>query len=125
MVGEVPRELNGSFYRCGGDHLYPTMENDNLNNGDGVMAAFHFEDGYVDFIQRYVKTERFLLERKNRRRLYGAYRNGYADAPETAAPTATTPATPPPGCTTASSTPCARTPSLTTRPDHPGDAGAA
>jgi carotenoid cleavage dioxygenase len=84
VVGEVPRELNGSFYRCGGDHLYPTMENDNLNNGDGVMAAFHFEDGYVDFIQRYVKTERFLLERKNRRRLYGAYRNGFADAPETA-----------------------------------------
>ncbi|MEO6340235.1 MAG: carotenoid oxygenase family protein [Caulobacteraceae bacterium] len=84
VVGEVPRELNGSFYRCGGDHLYPTMENDNLNNGDGVMAAFHFEDGYVDFIQRYVKTERFLLERKNRRRLYGAYRNGYADDPQTA-----------------------------------------
>ena len=84
VVGEVPRELNGSFYRCGGDHLYPTMAGDNLNNGDGVMAAFHFEDGYVDFIQRYVKTERFLLERKNRRRLYGHYRNGFADAPETA-----------------------------------------
>ena len=84
VVGEVPRELNGSFYRCGGDTLYPTMQNDNLNNGDGVMAAFHFEDGYVDFIQRYVKTERFLLERKTRRRLYGAYRNAYTDDPSTA-----------------------------------------
>ena len=78
-LGEVPRELKGSFYRCGGDTLYPTMKGDNLNNGDGVLAAFHFEDGYVDFIQRYVKTERFLLERKNRRRLYGAYRNEYTD----------------------------------------------
>lgn len=84
VIGEVPKELNGSFYRCGGDTLYPTMEGDNLNNGDGVMAAFHFEDGYVDFIQRYVKTERFLLERKNRRRLYGAYRNAYTDDPSTA-----------------------------------------
>ena len=78
VIGDVPQELNGSFYRCGGDTLYPTMENDNLNNGDGVMAAFHFEDGYVDFIQRYVKTERFLLERANRRRLFGAYRNAHA-----------------------------------------------
>ena len=84
VLGEVPRELNGSFYRCGGDTLYPTMQNDNLNNGDGVMAAFHFQDGYVDFIQRYVKTERFLLERKTRRRLYGAYRNAYTDDPSTA-----------------------------------------
>ena len=83
VVGEVPRELNGSMYRCGGDTAYPTMQGDNLNNGDGVMAAFHFEDGYVDFIQRYVKTERFLLERKNRRRLFGAYRNPYADDPIT------------------------------------------
>jgi carotenoid cleavage dioxygenase len=84
VIGEVPRELSGSFYRCGGDTAYPTMENDNLNNGDGVMAAFHFQDGCVDFIQRYVKTERYLLERKNRRRLYGLYRNGYTDQPETA-----------------------------------------
>ena len=84
VLGEVPRELNGSFFRCGGDTLYPTLENDNLNNGDGVMAAFHFEDGYVDFIQRYVKTERFLLERKNRRRLYGHYRDPYADDAATA-----------------------------------------
>jgi carotenoid cleavage dioxygenase-like enzyme len=83
VLGEVPRELNGSFYRCGGDTLYPTMQNDNLNNGDGVMAAFHFEDGYVDFIQRYVKTERFLMERRNRRRLFGAYRNAYTDDPST------------------------------------------
>ncbi len=84
VVGEVPKELNGSFFRCGGDTLYPTMQNDNLNNGDGVMAAFHFEAGDVDFIQRYVKTERFLLERKNRRRLYGAYRNAYTDSAATA-----------------------------------------
>ena len=84
VVGEIPKELNGSMFRCGGDTLYPTLENDNLNNGDGVMAAFHFEDGYVDFIQRYVKTERFLLERANRRRLYGLYRNAHTDDPATA-----------------------------------------
>ena len=83
VVGEVPKELNGSFYRCGGDTLYPTLQNDNLNNGDGVMAAFHFENGDVDFIQRYVKTERFLMERKARRRLFGHYRNAYTDDPST------------------------------------------
>jgi carotenoid cleavage dioxygenase len=83
IEGEVPKALQGSFYRCGADRLYPTLENDNLNNGDGVMAAFHFENGYVDFTQRYVKTERFLLERKHRRRLFGAYRNANTDHPLT------------------------------------------
>ena len=68
VLGAIPRELRGSFFRCGGDTAYPTLKNDNVNNGDGMMAVFHFEDGQVDFRQRYVKTERFVLERKNRRR---------------------------------------------------------
>ena len=84
VVGQIPKELRGSFFRCGGDTAYPTLKNDNVNNGDGMMAVFHFEDGHVDFRQRYVKTERFLLERKNRRRLYGAYRTGFADDASTA-----------------------------------------
>jgi carotenoid cleavage dioxygenase-like enzyme len=83
VIGDIPTEIAGSFFRCGGDALYPTLPGDNLNNGDGVMAAFHFDHGNVDFTQRYVHTERYLLERKHRRRLYGHYRTAVADDPLT------------------------------------------
>lgn len=79
VVGEIPAELNGSLYRVGPDTLYPTRDGDVIINGDGMVSAFTFADGHVDFRCRYVKTERYLRERAARKRLYGAYRNAYTD----------------------------------------------
>lgn len=84
VVGRIPEELNGSYYRLGPDRAYPTLPNDVLINGDGVISSFRFENGYADFRCRYVKTERLLRERAARRRLYGKYRNAFTDDPSTA-----------------------------------------
>lgn len=51
-------------------------------NGDGMLHAVRFENGHADLQTRYVRTERFKLERQARRALYGAYRNPYTDSPE-------------------------------------------
>ena len=83
VVGEIPSALNGSLYRAGPDTFYPTLEGDVIVNGDGMVSAFRFEDGHVDFKCRYVRTERYLTERRARRRLYGKYRNPYTDDPIT------------------------------------------
>ena len=83
VFGEVPRELNGRFYRAGPDRQYPTLDGDIIINGDGIVSMFRFENGHVDFKSRYVKTERLLRERAARRRLYGKYRNPYTDDPST------------------------------------------
>ncbi|MBL8552140.1 MAG: carotenoid oxygenase family protein [Hyphomonadaceae bacterium] len=79
VIGEIPKGLNGSLYRCGPDTQYPTLDGDFIINGDGMVSMFRFEDGHVDFRCRYVKTARLLAERKARRRLYGRYRNPYTD----------------------------------------------
>lgn len=84
VVGTIPSALNGYYYRVGGDDAYPTLPGDNVINADGMFSMFHFEDGNVDFRLRYVKTERYLAERKARRRLFGKYRNPYTDDPSTA-----------------------------------------
>jgi len=39
--------------------------------GDGNISAFRIKDGYVDFKQKYVRTEKFVKERKARRALLG------------------------------------------------------
>lgn len=83
VIGEIPAELEGTLYRAGPDTHYPTLANDVIINGDGVMSAFDFRDGNVSFRCRYVKTERLLKERQAHRRLYGRYRNRHTDAFET------------------------------------------
>ncbi|MDP3737671.1 MAG: carotenoid oxygenase family protein [Hyphomonadaceae bacterium] len=81
VIGAIPRELNGSYYRAGPDSQYPTLDRDIIINGEGMVSLFRFEDGHVDFRCRYVKTERYKAQDAARRRLYGKYRNPYTDDP--------------------------------------------
>jgi carotenoid cleavage dioxygenase len=82
VQGELPAALNGAWYRMTPDPQYPPRLGDDIYlSGDGMMSAFYFEDGHVDYKSRYVRTERFLAERKARRGLFGAYRNRFTDDP--------------------------------------------
>ena len=85
VEGEVPAALNGAFYRCGPDPRYPPLLGDDINiNGDGMVTRFRFSDGHVDFLSRYVRTEKYRLESAAREALFGAYRNPYTDDPRVA-----------------------------------------
>jgi carotenoid cleavage dioxygenase-like enzyme len=79
VEGEIPPELEGAYYRTGGDRQFPSLENDIILNGDGIASMFRFEHGHVSFRTRYVETERLKAERGARRRLYGHYRNKFTD----------------------------------------------
>ncbi|HEX6998726.1 MAG TPA: carotenoid oxygenase family protein [Gammaproteobacteria bacterium] len=81
--GEIPSDIEGTFYRMQCDYAYRPPENDWLSgfNGDGHVSAFRFANGSVDFKSRYVKTERLMAERRARKRLWGVYRNPYTDSP--------------------------------------------
>lgn len=85
VLGELPAALEGSYYRCGADDAYPSLEGDIIVNGDGMFSVFHLAGGRADFRCRYVKTERYLAERRARMRLAGKYRNAFTDAPALAA----------------------------------------
>lgn len=82
VIGKIPEVIQGRLYRVGGEAQFPTLKNDNIINGDGLFSMFHFDNGHVSFKMRYVKTERFLAEMKERRRLFGLYRNPYTDDPQ-------------------------------------------
>ncbi|MCB2067448.1 MAG: carotenoid oxygenase family protein [Erythrobacter sp.] len=79
VEGTIPPELAGGYFRSGGDRQYPSLEDDIILNGDGMVSAFWFENGHVSFRSRYVQTQRLVAERAARRRLYGHYRNRYTD----------------------------------------------
>ena len=80
IEGELPSDLNGDWYRMTPDPQFPPRLGDDIYlSGDGMISMFRFEDGHVDYKSRYVRTERFLAERKARRGLFGAYRNRFTD----------------------------------------------
>ena len=81
--GEIPSDIEGTFYRIQCDFAYRPPENEWLTgfNGDGHVSAFRFANGSVDYKGRYVKTDRLMAERRHRRRLWGVYRNYLTDDP--------------------------------------------
>ena len=82
VVGELPAEIRGSWYQTVPDPQYPPkLGDDTFLSGDGMVRLFRFDDGRVDFSQRYVRTERWKNERAAGRSLYGRYRNPYTDDP--------------------------------------------
>jgi carotenoid cleavage dioxygenase len=85
VQGQVPRDLNGMLYRCGPDRQYPSIAKDDIFiDGEGMAHLFRFENGHVDYRSRWVRTERFRLQERARRSLFGRYRNRYTNDPSVA-----------------------------------------
>ncbi|KAL4892751.1 carotenoid oxygenase [Aspergillus ambiguus] len=82
VCGEIPKEIDGTFYRIMADPFYPpSPENSIPIEGDGHVSAFRIHNGQVDMKTKYVDTERLKLERKANRRLFGLYRNPFTHHP--------------------------------------------
>jgi carotenoid cleavage dioxygenase len=84
--GEIPSDIEGTFYRMQCDFDYRPPKNEWMTgfNGDGHISRFRFANGSVDYKGRYVRTARLMAERKARKRLFGVYRNPYTDDPTVA-----------------------------------------
>jgi carotenoid cleavage dioxygenase len=80
LEGEVPPQLDGTFHRVHPDAQFPPkFADDQFFNGDGMVSLFRFRKGVIDFKQRYVRTDKWQLERAAGRALFGAYRNPLTD----------------------------------------------
>ncbi|KKW92002.1 carotenoid oxygenase family protein [Sphingobium chungbukense] len=80
VVGTVPTEIDGAFYRVQPEHQFPPLLGDDIAfNGDGMISMFRIKGGKVDFHQRWAKTDKWKLENEAGRALFGAYRNPLTD----------------------------------------------
>jgi carotenoid cleavage dioxygenase len=77
VFGEIPKEISGTWYRMLVDPHFCPQVGIPFVDGDGHVCAFRIQDGKVSMKMKYVHTERWLLERKAGRRLFGRYRNPY------------------------------------------------
>ena len=82
VEGDIPAAIDGSFFRAVPDNAHEPMFDDDIAlNHDGMISAFSFKDGKVDFGIKYVETERYLAEKEAGRALFGRYRNPFTDDP--------------------------------------------
>jgi carotenoid cleavage dioxygenase-like enzyme len=81
VLGDVPKEIDGTFYRVMVDPFVPPHPGNVPIDGDGNISAFRFHDGRVDMKIRYIETERYKLERRANKALFGLYRNPFTHHP--------------------------------------------
>jgi carotenoid cleavage dioxygenase len=80
--GAIPDGLEGALYRVGSDRQYPSGRTDDIFiDGEGMIHMFRFKDNQVDYVSRWVQTERYKRQKAAKRGLFGRYRNRYTNDP--------------------------------------------
>jgi carotenoid cleavage dioxygenase-like enzyme len=75
VLGDIPSGIDGTFYRVMCDPFVPHDPKNVPIDGDGNVSAFRIYNGRVDMRMRYIETERYKLERRANKALFGLYRN--------------------------------------------------
>lgn len=60
--GEIPADLNGTFYRNGPNQRFKPRGDYQLFEGDGMVHGFHIKDGKVNYNNRWVRTAKWNIE---------------------------------------------------------------
>ncbi len=82
IVGELPRELNGTLYRNGPNPQFD-VPGAHWFVGDGMLHAFHLENGRASYRNRWVRTPKWQAEHDAGRALFGGFGRKLPDAPPT------------------------------------------
>ena len=75
ISGEWPKNLNGRLYRNGPNPQFAPRGPYHWFAGDGMLHAFHVEDGRVAYRNRWVRTPKWELEHAEGEGLSGAFGN--------------------------------------------------
>jgi carotenoid cleavage dioxygenase-like enzyme len=78
--GAIPDGLEGALYKVGADRQYASGRTDEVFiDGEGMIHMLRFKDNQVDYVSRWVHTERYKRQLTARRSLFGRYRNRYTN----------------------------------------------
>jgi len=64
VSGEIPADLNISYYRNGPDPQFPPRGPYHWFGGDGMLHMFNIREGRVGYRNRWVRTTKFEMERE-------------------------------------------------------------
>jgi len=70
VVGEIPRDLNGTFYRAGPNPAFEPKGRYHWFDGDGMVHAIDIRDGRASYRNRYVASDGLKEEQAAGKALY-------------------------------------------------------
>lgn len=70
VIGEIPRDLNGTFFRAGPNPAFEPEGRYHWFDGDGMVHAIKIENGRASYRNRWVESDGLKEERKAGRPLY-------------------------------------------------------
>jgi carotenoid cleavage dioxygenase-like enzyme len=79
VAGEVPKELNGAFFRNGANPQFAPRGDYHWFAGDGMIHGFYIHDGKVAYKNRWVRTVKWQKEHEAGRALFAAFNPMDAD----------------------------------------------
>ncbi|MGD9801274.1 MAG: carotenoid oxygenase family protein [Parvularculaceae bacterium] len=62
VIGEIPKDLHGAYFRNGPNPMSPPSGMHHWFDGDGMLHGVWFEDGRARYANRYVRTADFEAE---------------------------------------------------------------
>jgi len=71
VEGEIPREIEGTYFRNGPNPQFRPRGRYHWFDGDGMIHALRIRDGRASYRNRWVRTARFQLERAAGEALFG------------------------------------------------------
>jgi carotenoid cleavage dioxygenase-like enzyme len=71
--GEIPADLNVTYYRNGPDPQYAPRGEHHWFGGDGMVHMFRVENGSVAYRNRWMRTGKWQLEHEARESLYSPF----------------------------------------------------
>jgi carotenoid cleavage dioxygenase-like enzyme len=80
IKGELPRGLNGTLYRNGPNPQFDAP-GAHWFVGDGMLHAFHLENGRASYRNRWIRTPKWQAEHDAGRALFGGFGRKLPDAP--------------------------------------------
>src|SRR6185295_7480763 len=70
IVGELPRDLCGTYFRTGPNPAFEPPGKYHWFDGDGMIHAIHLEDGRASYRNRWVESDGLKAEQTAGRALY-------------------------------------------------------
>src|ERR1700744_3578112 len=80
ISGELPRGLNGTLYRNGPNPQFD-VSGAHWFVGDGMLHAFHLENGRASLPNRWIHTQKWQAEHDAGRALFGGFGRRLPGAP--------------------------------------------
>jgi carotenoid cleavage dioxygenase-like enzyme len=84
IQGELPRDLNGTLYRNGPNPQFE-VSGAHWFVGDGMLHAFHLENGRASYRNRWIRTSKWQAEHDAGRALFGGFGRKLPGAPASTA----------------------------------------